>query len=35
MTAPLVIGNAALYCGDCMELLDNMRGASCVVMDPP
>lgn len=37
MTAPVVIGNATLYLGDCREILPSLRlgGGSAVVSDPP
>lgn len=32
---PVVIGNATLYCGDCLEILPSLRGIDAVVSDPP
>lgn len=29
------IGNATLYCGDCLEILPEISGVGCVVTDPP
>jgi len=35
MTNPVVIGNATLYCGDCMEILPTLEKVDAVVTDPP
>ena len=36
MTNPVIIGNAALYCGDCLELFPRLKDAvDAVVSDPP
>lgn len=32
---PVIIGDAALYCGDCLEVLNGLAGISSIVMDPP
>lgn len=32
---PVVIGNATLYCGDCLEILPMLRGVDAVVSDLP
>lgn len=32
---PVIIGDATLYCGDCMELLPIMQRVDCVITDPP
>ena len=35
MSSPVVIGNATLYCGDCLEILPTLPKADAVVTDPP
>lgn len=35
MTAPVVIGDATLYCGDCLEILPTLPKVDAVVTDPP
>jgi len=35
MIAPVIIGNATLYCGDCLEILPTLKGIDAVVSDPP
>jgi site-specific DNA-methyltransferase (adenine-specific)/modification methylase len=35
MNAPVVIGNATLYCGDCREILPTLPKVDAVVTDPP
>ena len=35
MTEPVVIGNATLYCGDCLEILPTLGKVDAVVTDPP
>lgn len=32
---PVVIGNATLYCGDCMEILPTLGKVDAVITDPP
>ena len=32
---PTLIGNATLYCGDCLEILPSLKGIDAVVTDPP
>lgn len=32
---PVIIGNATLYCGDCLEILPHLKGIDAVVSDPP
>lgn len=32
---PVIIGNAMLYCGDCLEILPTLKGIDAVVSDPP
>lgn len=32
---PVIIGNATLYCGDCLEILPQLSGIDAVVTDPP
>lgn len=32
---PVNIGNATLYCGDCLEILPTLKGIDAVVTDPP
>lgn len=38
MTNPVIIGNATLYLGDCLEILPHLQRSGCVdavVSDPP
>lgn len=35
MKNPVVIGNAELYCGDCMEILPTLGKVDAVITDPP
>ena len=35
MTKPVTIGNATLYCGDCIEILPTLGKVDAVVTDPP
>ena len=35
MTAPVTIGDATLYLGDCMDILPTLSGVDAVVTDPP
>jgi DNA modification methylase len=35
MTEKVVIGNATLYCGDCMEVLPTLPGHDLLLTDPP
>lgn len=35
MIDPVTIGNATLYCGDCLEVLPTLQGVDALVMDPP
>ena len=35
MTQPVVIGNATLYCGDCLEILPTLPKVDAVITDPP
>ena len=32
---PTIIGNATLYCGDCLDILPGLKGIDAVVTDPP
>ena len=32
---PVIIGNATLYCGDCMEVLPTLPKVDAVITDPP
>ncbi len=32
---PVIIGDATLYCGDCLEVLPTLSGVDAVVTDPP
>jgi site-specific DNA-methyltransferase (adenine-specific) len=32
---PVVIGNATLYCGDCMDILPKLQQVDAVITDPP
>ena len=32
---PVLIGNATLYCGDCLDILPHLSGIDAVVSDPP
>ena len=32
---PVIIGNATLYCGDCMEILPTLGKVDAVITDPP
>jgi hypothetical protein len=33
--APVIIGNATLYCGDCLEILPTLPKVDAVITDPP
>ncbi len=35
MVEPVIIGNATLYCGDCLEILPEIGEVDAVVTDPP
>lgn len=35
MIEPVVIGNATLYCGDCLEILPMLGKVDAVITDPP
>lgn len=35
MSGPVVIGNATLYCGDCMDILPTLPKVDAVITDPP
>ena len=35
MTVPVIIGDATLYCADCMEILPTLGKVDAVVTDPP
>jgi len=35
MVAPVIIGNATLYCGDCRDILPTLGKVDAVVTDPP
>jgi site-specific DNA-methyltransferase (adenine-specific) len=35
MSQPVIIGNATLYCGDCLDILPSLSGVDAVVTDPP
>ncbi|HOX59655.1 MAG TPA: DNA methyltransferase [Verrucomicrobiota bacterium] len=35
MSSPIIIGNATLYCGDCLEILPTLTGIDAVITDPP
>src|SRR4051794_36474707 len=35
VTRKVQIGNATLYCGDCREILADIRDAHSIVTDPP
>lgn len=35
LPTPVIIGNATLYCGDCLEILPHLTGIDAVVTDPP
>ena len=35
MSEPVIIGNATLYQGDCLEILPTLSGIDAVVTDPP
>lgn len=35
MKSPVIIGNAMLYCGDCLEILPQLKGIDAIVSDPP
>jgi site-specific DNA-methyltransferase (adenine-specific)/modification methylase len=35
MTAPVIIGNATLYLGDCLEILPTLGKVDAVITDPP
>ena len=32
---PVIIGNATLYCGDCLDILPHLTGIDAVITDPP
>lgn len=32
---PVIIGDATLYCGDCLEILPTLKGIDAVITDPP
>ena len=35
MNSPVIIGNATLYLGDCLEILPTLGKVDAVVTDPP
>lgn len=35
MIEPVIIGNATLYCGDCMDILPMLDKVDAVITDPP
>ena len=35
MIEPVIIGNATLYCGDCMDILPTLPKVDAVITDPP
>ena len=35
MAEKVIIGNATLYCGDCMDLLPTLDRVDAVITDPP
>jgi DNA modification methylase len=35
MTNPVIIGNATLYLGDCLEILPTLGKVDAVITDPP
>lgn len=35
MSNPVIIGNATLYLGDCMEILPTLSKVDTVITDPP
>lgn len=35
MSQPVIIGNATLYCGDCLEILPTLGKVDAVITDPP
>ena len=35
MIEPVIIGNATLYCGDCMDILPTLAKVDAVITDPP
>ena len=35
MSSPVIIGNATLYLGDCLEILPALGKVDCVITDPP
>ncbi len=35
MIEPVVIGNATLYLGDCLEIIPSLKEFDCVITDPP
>jgi DNA modification methylase len=35
MIEPVIIGNATLYCGDCLEILPHLGMVDAVITDPP
>lgn len=32
---PVIIGNATLYHGDCLDILPTLKGIHAIVTDPP
>ena len=35
MSSPVIIGNATLYLGDCLEILPALGKVDCLITDPP
>jgi len=35
MIAPVIIGNATLYCGDCLEVMQSIEPVDHIISDPP
>ncbi len=35
MSAPVIIGNATLYCGDCLEVMQSLEPVDQTISDPP
>lgn len=35
MTEPVIIGDATLYIGDCMEIMPTLPKVDAVITDPP